>query len=85
MFQLFVSCFDGELNLEDCSQLFSAKENLKMATIRKEGSWRRWKRVTLKPGRDGELGKCKRFKFISVHQDLSVRYDNLPLCSSYLY
>ena len=71
MFRLFVSCFDGERNLEDCSQLFSAKENLKMATIRKEGSWRRWKRVTLKPGRDSELGKYKRFKFISVHQDLS--------------
>ena len=85
MFRLFVSCFDGERNLEDCSQLFSAKENLKMATIRKEGSWRRWKRVTLKPGRDGELGKCKRFKFISVHQDLSIRICGFHLGVSWFF
>ena len=49
-----------------------------MATIRKEGSWRRWKRVTLKPGRDSELGKYKRFKFISVHQDLSDMILSIP-------
>ena len=41
--------------------------------------------MTLKPGRDGELGKCKRFKFISVHQDLSIRICGFHLGVSWLF
>ena len=41
--------------------------------------------MTLKPGRDGELGKCKIFKFISVHQDLSIRICGFHLGVSWFF